>query len=91
VQAVGVAPVLNAARDDGLQQLERIAAHEADLLGISPDLATRYLRGNLHFQLGRKERAGLRMFYQLCVKHGLAPGGLEPTLDSYTDYGCARA
>jgi chorismate dehydratase len=91
VQAVGVAPVLNAARDDGLRQLERIAAHEADLLGISPDLATRYLRGNLHFKLGRKERAGLRMFYKLCVKHGLAPGGLEPTLDSYTDYGWARA
>jgi chorismate dehydratase len=89
VQSVEVAPVLNAARDDGLRQLARIVAHEAKVLGISPELATRYLRDNLHFKLGRKERAGLRMFYQLCVKHGLAPGGLEPTLDSYTDYGCA--
>jgi chorismate dehydratase len=89
VQAVEVAPVLNAARDDGLRQLARIAAREAALLGISRELALDYLRENLHFKLGRKERGGLRRFYQLCVKHGLAPGGLEPTLDSYTDYGCA--
>jgi chorismate dehydratase len=88
VQAVEVAPVLNAARDDGLRQLPRIAAREAAVLGISRELATRYLRENLHFKLGRKERDGLRKFYQLCVKHGLAPRGLEPTLDSFTDYGC---
>jgi chorismate dehydratase len=91
VQAAEVAPVLNAARDEGLQRLARIAVREAGLLAISGELATRYLRDNLHFKLGRKERAGLRKFYQLCVKHGLAPAGLEPTLDSYTDYGCARA
>jgi chorismate dehydratase len=89
VQAAEVAPVLNAARDDGLRQLARIAAREAATLEIPKELATRYLRNNLHFQLGRKERAGLRKFYQLCVKHGLAPAGLEPTLDSYTDYDCA--
>jgi chorismate dehydratase len=91
VQAVEVAPVLNEARDAGLRQLTAIAAREADLLGISRVLAAGYLRENLHFKLGRKERAGLRLFYQLCVKHGLAPAGLEPILDSYTDYGCARA
>lgn len=89
VQAVEIASVLNAARDDGLRQLARIAAQEANVLGISRELATGYLRHNLHFKLGRKERAGLRLFYQLCVKNGLAPAGLEPTLDSYTDYGCA--
>jgi chorismate dehydratase len=89
VQAVEVAPVLNAARDDGLRQLARIAAREANLLGIPRELAVRYLHENLHFKLGRKERDGLRKFYQLCVKHRLAPQGLEPTLDSYTDYGCA--
>jgi chorismate dehydratase len=91
VQAVEVAPVLNAARDDGLRQLTRIATREAAALRIPKELTTRYLRDNLHFKLGRKERTGLRMFYQLCVKHGLAPGGLESTLDSYTDYGCAKA
>jgi chorismate dehydratase len=89
VQTVEIAPVLNSARDDGLRQLARIAAREASLLGISRELAVGYLRENLHFKLGRKERDGLRKFYQLCVKHGLAPRGLEPTLDSYTDYGCA--
>jgi chorismate dehydratase len=88
VQAVEIAPVLNAARDEGVLQLAQIAAREAKVLQIPFELANRYLRDNLHFTLGRKEREGQRKFYQLCVAHGLAPRGLEQTLDSYTDYGC---
>ena len=89
VPVVEIAPVLNAARDDGVRHLRLIAAREAVALGISNRLAIHYLGKNLHFTLGPKEREGLRMFYQLCVAHGLAPAGLEETLDSYTDYGCA--
>ena len=88
VQAVEVAAVLNTARDDGVRHLRLIAAREAAAMGISVELAGRYLRENLHFQLGRTEREGLRRFYQLCVAHGLAPSGVERKLDSYTDYGC---
>jgi chorismate dehydratase len=72
-----VAEVLEAARDEGLRQLEQIAEREAPLLGISRDLALGYLRENLHFSLGKEEAAGLRRFYELCVKHELAPAGLR--------------
>ena len=88
-QAVEVAPILNTARDDGVRHARLIAAREADVLGISTPLAIRYLCENLHFKLGRQECAGLRAFYNLCVAHGLAPRGLEQTLESYTHYGCA--
>jgi len=87
-QAVEVAPILNTARDDGVRHARLIAAREAGALGISTQLAIRYLCENLNFRLERQERAGLRAFYELCVAHGLAPRGLEGTLDSYTDYGC---
>ena len=81
VDAVEVGGVLGAARDEGLRSLNRIAAREADRMQIPRELASRYLRENLHFTLGRKERLGLRTFYELCVAHELAPRGLEGTLD----------
>ena len=75
-----VAELLEAARDRGLTELDEIAARESAVVGISSELATRYLRENLHFTLGREERAGLRKFYELCVTHDLAPQGLEKRL-----------
>jgi chorismate dehydratase len=75
------AAILAAARDRGVERLAEIAVAEADGLGIDRELAARYLRENLHFTLGRTERAGLRRFYQLCVKHDLAPAGLDFTLE----------
>jgi chorismate dehydratase len=79
-----VSLILNAARDAGTQHLDEIAARDAPQLGISTDVAISYLSSNLHFQLGGEERAGLRKFYQLCVKHGLAPSGLESALKAPT-------
>jgi chorismate dehydratase len=76
-----VAEILGAARDRGLRQLDEIAARESAAMGISRELATRYLRDNLHFTLGREEGAGLLKFYELCVAHDLAPSGLEGTLE----------
>ncbi len=73
-----------------LRQFAQIAAREAEMLGITRELATRYLRENLHFKLGRKERDGLRKFYQLCVKHGLAPMRAANRHSIVTQtYGCA--
>jgi chorismate dehydratase len=89
VPVAEIAPVLNAARDDGVRHARLIAAREAALLGVSNGLAIKYLCDNLHFTLGPKECTGLRSFYQLCVAHELAPAGLEETLDSYRGYGCA--
>jgi chorismate dehydratase len=75
-----VASLLEAARDRGESELDQIAEREAPLVGISRKLAEQYLRSNLHFTLGPEERAGLRKFYDLCVKHELAPPGLDNTL-----------
>jgi chorismate dehydratase len=72
--------ILNATRDRGVSQISIIAAHESRLLDIPVDLAETYLRDNLHFELGPQEQAGLRRFYELCVKHNLAPPGREQAL-----------
>jgi chorismate dehydratase len=70
-----LATVLTAARDNGVRNLEHIADREGPLVGVSPELALSYFRDNLHFKFGKEERAGLRKFYALCVRHGLAPSG----------------
>jgi chorismate dehydratase len=78
-----VAGLLGTARDNGVRNLAEIAKREGPLVGVSPELATSYFRDNLHFVLGDKERAGLRKFYALCVKHELAPAGGEARLAAY--------
>jgi chorismate dehydratase len=80
IDVAEVAAMLEGARDRGVAAVDEIAAREAPLVGISRELAAQYLRENLHFTLGREERAGLRRFYELCVKHELAPAGLEKLL-----------
>ena len=82
VDTTEMAAILSAARGKGLRQLAQIAAREATAMPISGELAQHYLCENLHFTLGREEREGLRRFYQLCTAHGLAPRGLEYTLES---------
>ncbi len=75
-----MAGALGGARDQGVRQLDEIAEREGPLVGVSVDLAKTYLRDNLHFTMGAKEREGLQRFYELCVAHGLAPSGLEGVL-----------
>ena len=82
VDAVDAENVLGAARDAGARNLEAIAKREAPLIGVSCELALQYFQKNLHFVMGDEERAGLRKFYELCVAHGLAPGGEEARLAS---------
>jgi len=78
-----VAVTLGAARDNGVQHFGQIAAQEAPLVGVSHETAIRYFRDNLHFVLGKAELVGLRKFYDLCVKHALAPAGGEARLASH--------
>jgi chorismate dehydratase len=65
--------ILSAARDDGEQHLESIAAAAAMELSIPSELALGYLRDNLHFHFGAAECDGLARFHELCVGHGLVP------------------
>lgn len=60
--AAQVAGPLSAARDLGLASLETIAADEAAPLGLSRPQCVAYLRDNLYFYLGQREREGLERF-----------------------------
>lgn len=67
---------LSQARDRGVAHLNDIAAAEASRYELSRDQCLRYLRDNLHFTLGPRELAGLRLFYDHAVSMDLAPPGI---------------
>jgi chorismate dehydratase len=73
----GMDELLGAARDQGLCHLEEIARDAASALDIPEAECLAYLRDNLVFELGRRQRLGLETFYQLAVTHGLAPPGMD--------------
>jgi chorismate dehydratase len=66
-----------AARDEGVRRWEDIARREAPLLGIPEEECRSYLRDNLRFRLGEREREGLETFGRLAARHQLAPTGVE--------------
>lgn len=71
-----LAAKLSAARDAGVAHLQQIARAEASRYELSYDQCLRYLRDHLHFTLGPRELAGLRLFYEHAVQLGLAPAGV---------------
>ena len=68
-----IAGLLTTARDSGLRSLNSIAERGAEDYGLSRETALRYLRDNLHFYLGPRERAGLDLFYQHAAAIDCAP------------------
>jgi chorismate dehydratase len=69
----GLDAALGEARDLGVAHVAQIAAAEAAPLGLTEPQCVGYLRDNLHFYLGPKERKGLRSFYEHCTALDLAP------------------
>ncbi|MBI2823713.1 MAG: menaquinone biosynthesis protein [Planctomycetia bacterium] len=61
---------LGRARDQGVENLEGIAASEAAGLGLTRPECLSYLRDCLHFRLGDLERRGLELYRDLAVKLG---------------------
>ncbi|MCI0361615.1 MAG: menaquinone biosynthesis protein [Planctomycetaceae bacterium] len=61
-QLADLAALLSRARDSGVAQVEQIARTEHDRFGLSYDDCLTYLRDHLHFTLGPRELAGLRLF-----------------------------
>lgn len=59
-----LAPALEQARDEGLANLEQIAAEEGPKVKLSSDECLGYLRDNLYFHLGPREQKGLELFRQ---------------------------
>jgi predicted solute-binding protein len=52
-----------------LPEIARLASPE---VGLPESDCLSYLRDNLEFHLGPRQRAGLKRFYQLAKAHGLA-------------------
>ncbi|NNJ25955.1 menaquinone biosynthetic enzyme MqnA/MqnD family protein [Alienimonas chondri] len=77
--AAELADRFSRSRDEGVADLDRIAASAGRPLGLTPDDAADYLRRNLHFTLGPAERAGLELFCELCERNELLPRGTRPS------------
>jgi chorismate dehydratase len=60
-----------AARDAGELRLSEIARTEAPNIGLPEEDCLRYLRDNLVFHLGPRQRQGLELFYKLASEMGL--------------------
>jgi hypothetical protein len=70
---------LLAARDAGVSASDEIAAAYC-----GPERAARgiaYLRNNIRYTLGGREEAGLRQYFELAAKHGLA--GEDAVISSF--------
>lgn len=79
VDGAALAALFEAMRDDGLVAFSQIAEEEGPPLGLTVEHAERYLRQNLRFTLGPRERRGLELFRQQCRDAGLLPDPSNPT------------
>ncbi|MEI7780993.1 MAG: menaquinone biosynthesis protein [Planctomycetota bacterium] len=69
--------LLAAARDSGKANLAAIASAEAAAHGLTVPQCLSYLRDNLHYDLGPREREALSAFYAHAVTLSLAPTGID--------------
>ena len=73
----GLNAALRASRDEGVANLDAIAAQESAALGLTKPQCLSYLRDNLNFYLGPREQQGLELFFRESAKLGLAPADRE--------------
>jgi chorismate dehydratase len=59
------------ARDEGLQNLERIVANYADEVPLPLAELRKYLTENITFHVDEELAQGMRLYFQLALKHGL--------------------
>jgi chorismate dehydratase len=72
IEAERIDCALAAARDEGLTRLAEIARLAAPDVGLPEEECLGYLRDNLEFHLGPRQREGLERFHELARRHGLA-------------------
>lgn len=84
VDATAIEPLLAAARDSGRANLAAIAAVEAAGHGLTVPQCLGYLRDNLHYHLGVREREALELFREHAARLGLAPGGRATSRPPFT-------
>ena len=74
-----LAAMLEASRNDGLENLEQIATVESATHGLTKEDLHRYFVENLHFRLGPGERMGLEAFRWRAAQLGFVPQN-KPTI-----------
>ena len=84
VDTTAIEPLLAAARDSGQANLAAIAAVEAAGHGLTVPQCLGYLRDNLHYHLGTRERTGLELFREHAARLRVAPGGRASSRPSFT-------
>ena len=62
---------LAAARDEGLEHLDEIAANYAGQIGLSPEAMRAYLSENISYSVSEGMSEGLSLYLDLAKKHGL--------------------
>jgi chorismate dehydratase len=72
-----VAAALQEAKRRGCRNAGPIASREAPRLGLDGGFCRRYLTNIIRYDLGPRELAGLRRFYQLACELGLARRGVD--------------
>lgn len=69
----GLAEALQDSRDAGVRHLAEIARREAPGVGLAESECLSYLRDNLHFFLGPRERQGLALFRHYAAQFDVVP------------------
>ncbi len=72
-----VPEALTEAKRRGRERVAQIAHFEAPRVGLGAGFCRRYLTSIIYFDLGPRELAGLRRFYELACELDLAPEGVE--------------
>ena len=77
LDAAGIGRILRRPATKGAGHLEAIARRAAPEIGLPEADCLSYLRDHLQFHLGPRQRQGLARFFELAVRHGLAPEGIR--------------
>ena len=59
------------ARDEGLEQIERIVDQYENEVPLPREEIRKYLTDNITFQIDESLEKGMRLYFELALKHGL--------------------
>jgi chorismate dehydratase len=77
VDVTALEGALEAARDQGLQELEAIADEQSAAMKLPRELVLGYLRYNLNFTLEARERRGLDLYFRSAAELGLISNNFQ--------------
>jgi chorismate dehydratase len=69
--------ILSKSRDRGVLELEKISREEAPGYRLTEEECLKYLRDNLHFQLGDAEKSAMELYFQYAAGLSLIPDSMQ--------------